>query len=70
MTARSQRVKQVRGILWHRQEGLCSKCGEYVEWADATLDHSYPQSKGGRTTLENGTMMCAKDNQSKGASVQ
>lgn len=60
-------MRQVRGILWHRQEGLCSRCGVFVEWEDATLDHTIPQCQDGKTTLENGTMMCRKCNGKKGA---
>lgn len=67
MPARSRKVKLVRLTLWERQEGKCSACGEYVPYAESTLDHTFPQSKGGRTTVENGTMQCAPCNRRKGS---
>lgn len=70
MTKKSQKVKQLRGIFWHRQYGICAgPCGQFVPYELATLDHKIPQSKGGNTSLENSSMMCRNCNGGKGCSV-
>ena len=38
-------------------KGLCSECGEKVEWDDAEIHHITPHSQGGRTTLENAALV-------------
>ncbi|MFH1773917.1 MAG: DUF262 domain-containing protein [Methanobacteriota archaeon] len=42
------------------------KCKKYLTHDDAQVDHKYPWSKGGRTTLENARLICSSCNSSKG----
>lgn len=54
-----------RQTLYHRQNGRCACCGALFDYKDMHADHIVPWSKGGRTTLENGQMLCAKCNWEK-----
>ena len=58
--------------------GCCRRCGQPVHWTYrcdrvngcrrcAHADHIRPYSKGGTTTLDNGQILCASCNLSKGA---
>jgi len=42
------------------------KCKKYLTYDDAQVDHKYPWSKGGKTTLENARLICSSCNSSKG----
>lgn len=56
-----------RRILWNSsKDRLCNKCGKPVTWADFTVDHIKPFSKGGATKLNNAAIMHQSCNSSKG----
>lgn len=50
-----------------RDEYTCQYCGTSVSETNATLDHVYPTSLGGKTTWENSTTACKPCNYKKGA---
>ena len=51
--------------MYHRQGGKCAICGLPFDIKEMHGDHVIPWSKGGRTTLDNGQMLCAKCNLAK-----
>ena len=56
-----------RRILWSTSaERKCTKCSCRLSWADFTIDHIDPHSKGGRSRLGNAALMCRACNSSKG----
>lgn len=64
-----------RIIIYRKGKGLCQQClrggvsesEARVSWSGYQADHVIPHSKGGRTILENGELLCSYHNQSKGA---
>ena len=64
-----------RRAIWRRDGGICQiaqECkGIELEWDDPWhADHKLPWSKGGKTTVENGQVACAKCNLAKGNEVR
>jgi len=67
-----------RIIIYRRDKGLCQEClreGKpenecLLSWSQYQADHVVPHSKGGKTIIENGELLCAYHNQSKGAKVK
>jgi HNH endonuclease len=58
-----------RRILWNSTAvPKCSYhgCTKILTWEDFTIDHIDPHSKGGRSQLDNATLMCREHNSSKG----
>lgn len=56
-----------RRILWNTsKDRMCKKCGRAVTWADFTVDHIKPFSKGGATKLVNAAIMHQSCNSAKG----
>jgi hypothetical protein len=56
-----------RRIIWNTsEEQKCSVCRKKLTWEDFTIDHINPHSKGGKTALQNASLMCRKHNSSKG----
>jgi len=51
--------------LYERQKGICPSCNKYFEYEQMQGDHINPWSRGGKTQLSNGQMMCTKCNQRK-----
>jgi 5-methylcytosine-specific restriction endonuclease McrA len=47
----------LRTRIWMRDGYLCWLCGKDVEWADMTVDHVLPRSKGGTDRQSN--LRCA-----------
>jgi 5-methylcytosine-specific restriction endonuclease McrA len=45
----------------------CSYCGKKLTFAQATLDHVFPQSLGGHSGLGNLVIACEKCNKKKGS---
>src|SRR5699024_9760015 len=41
----------------------------YVSWSNFQADHVLPHSKGGKTIVDNGELLCARHNLSKGAKI-
>lgn len=64
-----------RIIIYRRDKGLCQQClregkpenEAKVSWSKYQADHVVPHSKGGKTDIVNGELLCAYHNQSKGA---
>jgi 5-methylcytosine-specific restriction endonuclease McrA len=64
-------------IIYRNGKGFCQEClregkpekEAKVSWSQYQADHVFPHSKGGRTHIENGELLCAHHNQSKGARV-
>jgi hypothetical protein len=60
-------TKEQRRIIWNStDERTCQECGEVLTWDDFTIDHLDPHSKGGRSEIENASLMCRKHNSAKG----
>jgi hypothetical protein len=60
--------QQQRRVLWNSsQDRRCSICRKPVTWADFTVDHISPFSKGGRTHLDNAALAHRRCNSGKGA---
>lgn len=56
-----------RMIIWHSSENkCCSICGKKLTWENCTIDHIKPYSKGGKTDVKNGALMCRSCNSKKG----
>lgn len=55
-------------ILWNKikDDPKCLNCDTLLSWNDVTIDHILPWSKGGKTDLNNGQILCTKCNSSKG----
>lgn len=59
-----------RRILWSTSaEKECTQCQTALNWADFTIDHIDPYSKGGKSDLENAVLMCRSCNSAKGSTV-
>ena len=58
-----------RIAIFRKNKGICQNknCGKKVDWNDFHADHITPHSKGGKTTVKNGQLLCSKCNLSKGA---
>jgi len=54
-----------RLAIFRRDGGLCRSCRKKVDWDDFAADHIKPHIKGGKTTLENGQLLCALCNSKK-----
>lgn len=60
-------TKEQRRIIWNStDERVCETCGEALTWDDFTIDHIAPHSRGGRSEIENASLMCRKHNSAKG----
>jgi len=53
--------------IYHRDQGICKKCGKLVSEYNWHADHKTAWVKGGRTEVENGQVLCVKCNIKKGA---
>lgn len=51
--------------LWVRDRGRCQYTGRELTFAEANIDHVYPQSRGGPTTWENCVLSSVQVNQRK-----
>ncbi len=59
-----------RRLLWNTSASrTCSYpgCGCKLTWADFTIDHIHPHSRGGRSDLANAALMCRMHNSKKGS---
>ena len=54
-----------RQVIFRRDKGICQICGKECEWNDWEADHIVPWSKGGKTEIENGQVLCSTCNQKK-----
>ena len=55
-----------RQVIFRRGNGICRLCGRKCEWNDWEADHIIPWSKGGKTEIENGQILCPSCNSKKG----
>ena len=51
--------------MYERQNGICPICGQYFPIEKMEGDHITPWSEGGKTTLDNGQMLCKDCNRRK-----
>ena len=51
--------------MYQKQNGVCPHCQQHFELSQMDADHIVPWSQGGKTTLENGQMLCKSCNQTK-----
>ena len=56
--------------LYGRQEGTCAGCRVLFPFRNLTVDHIWPQSRGGQHNIENLQLLCAACNSMKGAGTQ
>jgi len=56
-----------RVTMFRKYNGICQKCGKEIKWDEFNADHIVPFSKGGKTTIANGQLLCASCNSTKGA---
>ena len=54
-------------IMYERQNHKCAICGKEKQYNEMHGDHIIAWSKGGRTTIENGQMLCTECNLRKGS---
>lgn len=54
-----------RQVIFRRDKGICKVCGRQCEWNDWEADHIIPWSKGGKTEVENGQVLCPSCNSKK-----
>jgi 5-methylcytosine-specific restriction endonuclease McrA len=59
--------KVTKRNVWLRDNGRCQYCEKFIALSDATVDHVFPKSRGGKNTWENVTLACSKCNQKKGS---
>ena len=56
---------QDKRTLYEQQNGLCAICGKPFDIKEMHADHIIPWSKGGKTDLSNGQMLCTTCNLAK-----
>ena len=56
--------------LYGRQEGTCAGCRVLFPFRNLTVDHIWPQSRGGQDNIENLQLLCAACNSMKGSGTQ
>jgi len=54
-----------RQVIYRRDNGICQVCGKKCEWNDWEADHIVAWSKGGKTEIENGQVLCPSCNSKK-----
>ena len=57
-----------RAVIYRRGKGVCAICHQPVAEDNFEADHIKPWSKGGRTVIANGQVLCTPCNRAKSAS--
>lgn len=65
-----ERSKNIKHILYGKQEGVCVPCRTHFRFQDFEVDHIIPKSKGGADTDENLQLLCGHCNKVKGNRTQ
>jgi len=58
-----------RIAIYRKDKETCQECKKKVGWNEFHADHIKPHTRGGKTTVENGQVLCNKCNLSKGANL-
>lgn len=59
--------KEIKHVLFGRQQGICRGCKHDFPFVNFTIDHRIPRAKGGQDTEENLQLLCGYCNSLKGA---
>lgn len=65
-----KRSRDIKNVLYGKQEGMCGGCGHWYRIKDFEVDHITPKSKGGPDTDENLQLLCGNCNRIKGDKSQ
>jgi len=60
-------IESQRIAIYRKDKEACKNCGKKVGFKEFHADHIIPHSRGGKTTVENGQVLCIKCNLEKGA---
>jgi len=70
--AEKNKARKLRKTRWWQQKtssGCCHYCGQQVGYAELTMDHVVPLSRGGRSTKDNLVPCCKACNTKKKSSL-
>ena len=62
-------TEEQRITIFRKYNGICQSCGKEIKWDEFHADHIVPFSKGGKTTVANGQLLCAKHNLAKATAL-
>ena len=65
-----KRSRDIKNVLYGKQEGVCGGCRHWYRIKDFEVDHITPRSKGGPDTDENLQLLCGNCNRIKGDKSQ
>ncbi len=65
-----KRSRDIKNVLYGKQEGMCGGCGHWYRIKDFEVDHIIPRSKGGANRDENLQLLCGNCNRIKGDKSQ
>ena len=65
-----KRSRDIKNVLYGKQEGMCGGCGHWYRIKDFEVDHIIPTSKGGANRDENLQLLCGNCNRIKGDKSQ
>lgn len=60
-------TEQQRMTIFRKYNGVCQNCKKEIKWEEFQADHIVPFTKGGKTTVANGQLLCTSCNIAKGA---